>query len=57
VRNGFAYVADRTGSLRAVDIRNPAAPVLGGTTPPALGGILQDVAMMDTFVLAQTSFL
>ena len=34
----------------------PTAPVLGGTTPPALGGILLDVARMDTFVFGADIF-
>jgi len=50
VDGGFAYVADHTGSLRVIDVRNPAAPVLAGATPQALGGVLLDVARMDTFV-------
>lgn len=53
---GFAYVADYTGSIRAVDYRNPAAPQLRGTTPTSLGGILFDIAMMDSFVFGADIF-
>jgi hypothetical protein len=53
---GFAYVADFTGSLRVVDFTNPSAPVLRGTTPTSLGGILLDVARMDTFAFGADIF-
>src|SRR2546427_705499 len=44
------------GSLRAIDFGNPAAPVLAGTTTQALGGVLLDVAVMDTFVFGADVF-
>ena len=56
VNGGFGYVADYTGSLRAIEFTNPAAPARAGTTTPALGGILYDVARMDTFAFGADVF-
>lgn len=56
VRGNFAYVADNTGSLRVVDFSAPTAPILGGTTPPSLGGILFDVTSVDSFVFGADIF-
>lgn len=47
----FAFVADSSTSLTSVDITNPAAPVLGTSTDPNLGGELYEVALSNGFAL------
>jgi hypothetical protein len=45
LRGTFAFVADFTRSLSAVDITNSSAPVYRTSTASNLGGLLQDVAI------------
>ena len=43
--NNYAFLADFSRSFTAVDLTNPAAPVLRASTPQSLGGLLQDVVV------------
>ncbi len=56
LRGDFAFVADFTRSLSAVDILNPSAPVYRSSTPTTLGGFLQDVATSGDFALGADVF-
>ncbi len=47
--DGFVYVADFSGSLRAVDLADPASPAVSGSTPLSLGGRLHDVVLAGGF--------
>ncbi len=53
IKGNYAFVADYVNSTTAVDITNPAAPVVvSNITDPNLGGYLQDIALSNTFALA-----
>jgi hypothetical protein len=41
----FVLVADQSRSLTAIDLTNPAAPVVRASTPDTVGGRLNDVAL------------
>lgn len=58
VNENYAFLADYSRSFTSVDISNPAAPVVGVSTPLDLGGRLQDIALSGNFVLgADVSFI
>jgi hypothetical protein len=52
----YAYLADYTGSLATIDIRNPAAPTLLARETSSLGGILLDVAKVGSFTFGADIF-
>jgi hypothetical protein len=47
----YLLLADYSRSFTAVDVSNPAIPILGSSTPRDNGGLLRDVAVADRFAL------
>jgi hypothetical protein len=53
IKGNYAFVADYVNSTTAVDITNPAAPVVvSHITDETLGGYLQDIVLSGNFTLA-----
>ena len=48
ISGNYVFLADISRSFTSVDLANPAAPVLRGSTPFTLAGQLQDVAVNGT---------
>lgn len=56
LKGDFAFVADFSRSLTAVDIVVPSAPTFRSSTSTTLGGLLQDVAISGDFALGADVF-
>lgn len=49
MNGNFAFVADRSNSMRSLNITNPSAPTILSTTPQNQGGLLNDIALSGDF--------
>ncbi|MFL6211722.1 MAG: Ig-like domain-containing protein [Pyrinomonadaceae bacterium] len=56
MNGNFAFVADHTNSMRALNTMNPAAPTILSTTPQNLGGLLNDIVLSGDFALGADVF-
>jgi hypothetical protein len=56
VSGNYAFLADITRSFTSVDITDPTAPILQGSTPSATGGLLQDVAVRGRLAVGADVF-
>lgn len=51
IKGNVAFVADRSNSMRSINIANPVNPGLLDTTPSNLGGLLNDIVLAGEFAL------
>ena len=52
----YAFLADGSRSFTAVDLGNPAVPILRNSTAQSLGGLLNDVTVQGSFALGADVF-